>query len=48
MARAHFSPALFAFLRELKRNNSREFFLANRARYETVFEYALYALAPLD
>lgn len=34
VARAHFSPALFAFLRELKRNNSREFFLANKARYE--------------
>jgi len=34
VARAHFSPALFAFLRELKRNNSREFLLANKARYE--------------
>jgi len=34
VARAHFSPALFAFLRDLKRNNSREFFLANKARYE--------------
>jgi len=34
VARAHFRPALFAFLRELKRNNSREFFLANKARYE--------------
>jgi uncharacterized protein (TIGR02453 family) len=30
----HFSPSLFAFLRELSRNNNREWFLANRARYE--------------
>jgi uncharacterized protein (TIGR02453 family) len=29
-----FSPALFAFLRELARNNEREWFNANKARYE--------------
>ena len=36
MARAvaHFSPALFEFLRELSANNDRNWFLANRARYE--------------
>lgn len=31
---AHFSPALFAFLRELKANNSRPWFQANKERYE--------------
>jgi uncharacterized protein (TIGR02453 family) len=30
---AHFTPALFAFLRELKANNTREWFEANRERY---------------
>ena len=30
----HFTPSLFAFLRELSRNNNREWFLANKARYE--------------
>jgi uncharacterized protein (TIGR02453 family) len=29
-----FSPALFAFLRELKQHNDREWFAANKARYE--------------
>jgi uncharacterized protein (TIGR02453 family) len=29
-----FSPALFAFLRDLKRNNERDWFHANKARYE--------------
>jgi uncharacterized protein (TIGR02453 family) len=29
-----FTPALFAFLRELAANNNREWFLANRTRYE--------------
>jgi uncharacterized protein (TIGR02453 family) len=29
-----FSPQLFAFLRELKRHNDREWFNANKARYE--------------
>ena len=30
----HFTPALLAFLRELSRNNNREWFLANKLRYE--------------
>jgi uncharacterized protein (TIGR02453 family) len=30
---AHFTPALFKFLRDLKRHNDREWFAANRARY---------------
>ena len=29
-----FSPELFAFLRELKANNQREWFIANKGRYE--------------
>src|SRR5262249_17068758 len=29
----YFTPRLFAFLRELKANNSREWFQANKARY---------------
>ncbi len=33
MGRAHFSPGLFRFLRELKRNNRREWFQANQQRY---------------
>ena len=31
----YFSPALFKFLRELKKNNDREWFQANKARYES-------------
>jgi uncharacterized protein (TIGR02453 family) len=31
----YFSPALFKFLRELKKNNNREWFQANKARYES-------------
>ncbi len=31
---AYFSPALFAFLRQLKKHNNREWFQANKARYE--------------
>lgn len=30
---AHFTPALFTFLRSLKRHNDREWFAAHRARY---------------
>jgi uncharacterized protein (TIGR02453 family) len=30
----HFSPALFNFLRELRHNNNREWFQANKSRYE--------------
>ncbi|HYV40528.1 MAG TPA: DUF2461 family protein, partial [Thermoanaerobaculia bacterium] len=32
---SHFSPELFRFLRELAKNNSRDWFQANRQRYET-------------
>jgi len=31
---AHFTPALFEFLRALKRNNNRQWFQTNRERYE--------------
>jgi uncharacterized protein (TIGR02453 family) len=31
---SHFSPALFKFLRELKAHNDREWFQANKARFE--------------
>ena len=31
----HFSPEIFRFLRELKKNNSRDWFQKNRERYET-------------
>ena len=30
----HFTPALFTFLRELRENNNREWFRANKERYE--------------
>jgi uncharacterized protein (TIGR02453 family) len=35
---AHFSPDTFAFLRELKRHNTREWFAANKDRYVTLVE----------
>jgi uncharacterized protein (TIGR02453 family) len=35
---AYFSPALFAFLRQLEAHNTREWFLANRERYVVVVE----------
>ena len=35
-ATRHFTPELFAFLRELAANNDREWFQANKERYETV------------
>jgi len=39
---ASFSPALFTFLRDLKKNNDRDWFKANKARYdEAVLEPAL-------
>ncbi len=42
MTEASFSPALFAFLRDLRANNDREWFKANRSRYdEAVLEPAL-------
>ena len=31
----YFTPALFKFLRDLKKNNTREWFQANRSRYES-------------
>src|SRR5215471_15759570 len=34
-ARQYFRPSLFAFLRDLRLNNNRQWFLANRARYES-------------
>src|SRR5215472_16576227 len=34
--RAHFSPELFTFFRQLKRNNNREWFQGHKSRYETV------------
>jgi uncharacterized protein (TIGR02453 family) len=36
MSESIFSPALFRFLRELRDNNNREWFEANRERYESV------------
>lgn len=36
MADAPFAVELFEFLRELRKNNNREWFLANKARYESV------------
>lgn len=33
---AFFQPELFAFLRQLKRHNSREWFAKNKARYQQV------------
>jgi uncharacterized protein (TIGR02453 family) len=34
MSKAHITPELFDFFRELKRNNSKEWFLGNKERYE--------------
>jgi uncharacterized protein (TIGR02453 family) len=40
--KASFSPALFTFLRQLERNNRRDWFQANKSRYETeILEPAL-------
>lgn len=36
--RSHFTPASFGFLRELKKNNDRKWFQANKARYEEVVQ----------
>ena len=33
--RGHFGPGFFKFLRELRENNNREWFLANKNRYES-------------
>ena len=32
---SHFTPALFDFLRQLKKNNNRDWFLKHKARYES-------------
>ena len=32
---SHFAPELFDFLRELRQNNNRDWFQANRERYES-------------
>ncbi len=34
MPRSHFKPCIFAFLKDLKANNNREWFQANKKRYE--------------
>src|SRR3974377_1932785 len=34
---AFFSPDVFVFLRQLKRNNDREWFAKNKARYQALF-----------
>jgi uncharacterized protein (TIGR02453 family) len=36
MAKAYFTPELFQFLKQLKRNNRREWFLKNKDRYDEV------------
>jgi uncharacterized protein (TIGR02453 family) len=36
MGESYFTPKLFGFLKQLKRNNKREWFQANKARYEEV------------
>jgi len=33
--KAYFSPAMFKFMRDLKKNNNREWFKANKTRYES-------------
>lgn len=38
--RAHFSPQLFRFLKDLKANNDRDWFQANRDRYEDYLKEA--------
>src|SRR5580658_5321641 len=34
MKRSHFTPAFFKFLKDIKKNNNRPWFLANKERYE--------------
>ena len=49
MAEAHFSPDLFTFLRDLTQHNDREWFKANKKRYEQhVKEPALQFIADFD
>jgi uncharacterized protein (TIGR02453 family) len=52
MPAPHFSPRLFAFLRDLKRHNDRQWFAANKERYERdvrapMLRFVAEAAAPL-
>lgn len=48
-AQPYFTPALFKFLRDLERNNNREWFAAHKTRYETELKQpALRFIAELD
>jgi uncharacterized protein (TIGR02453 family) len=57
MAKAYFTPEVFQFLVQLKRNNKRDWFLKNKERYETLakqpslnfitdFQFRLRAVSP--
>ena len=57
MSKAYFTPEVFQFLAQLKRNNKRDWFLKNKARYETLakqpslnfitdFQFRLRAVSP--
>lgn len=57
MAKSHFSPELFLFLKQLKRNNRRDWFQKNRERYDSLakepclqfisdFRFRLRAISP--
>lgn len=49
MAGKHFGPGLFSFLRDLKANNTREWFDANKERYESqVREPALHFIRDFE
>jgi len=36
MGKSYFTPAVFKFLKELKKNNNRPWFQANKERYEKI------------
>ncbi len=46
MARVHLSPKLFSFLRDLAKHNDREWFKANKNRYEEDVKRPLLGLRP--
>ncbi len=57
MSKAYFTPEVFQFLAQLKRNNKRDWFLKNKERYETLakqpslsfitdFQFRLRAISP--
>ncbi len=57
MSKAYFTPEVFQFLAQLKRNNKRDWFLKNKERYETLakqpslsfitdFQFRLRAVSP--